>query len=212
MANTPSLNPPLVTSGSGRLLLHENVLGALFVGYKLARPDLFIRGSMNVDQPTPPLAIPKPGGGTAYLDYRVELASFGFDIVPADQTFDGFSDPFGLSSNQTALYTSIKADFQGHVPVEWSDRIVVRAWLQCELAWTSNQISFALKGVQVSIDGLTNSSFLHIINMVLTDVLNSFILYINVPTSMPLGDLGNLSIASLQLHLDSVDCSALIGP
>jgi hypothetical protein len=211
MANTPSLTPPLVTAGSARLLLHENVLGTLFIGYKKARPDLFVRGSTGVINPTPRIAISKPGGGTAYLDYRVELMSFGFDIVPADQTFEGFGDPFNLSSNQIALYASINADFSGKVPVGWSDRVLVRAWLRCQMAWTPSDISFKLEAVQVSIDQLTNSSVLHVINMLLSDVLDAFIIYINVPTSMPLGDFGSLSVDSLQLHLDSVDASAVLG-
>jgi hypothetical protein len=208
MSNTPSLTPPLVTSGSARLLLHENVLGALFVGYKRAQPDIFRSGSMDVSVPNPPIAISKPGGGTAYLDYRVELVSFGFDIVPADQTFDGFVDPFSLSSNQVALYASIIADFRGKVPVDWSDRITVRAWLQCQLGWTEGDVSFSLEAVRVSIDQLENSSLLHIINMVLSDVLDAFVVHIKIPTSMPLGELGRLSITSLQLHLNSIDCSA----
>lgn len=208
MANTPSLAPPLVTSSSARLLLHENVLGALFIGFKKARPDLFVCGSTGVSNPTPPIAISKPGGGTAYLNYKVELTSFGFDVVPTDQSFDEFANPFDLSSDQIALYASIAADFEGEVPVEWSDRIVVRAWLRCQLTWTPSQISFTLEAVQVAVDQLANPSMLHVINMILSDVLDAFVVYVKIPTSIPVGDLGSLSVDSLQLHLNCVDSSA----
>src|SRR5262249_49092565 len=173
---TPSLNPPLVTSGSVRLLLHENVLGAVFAGYKKLMPDLFVIGSYSVTKPVAPISLPKPGGGTAYVDYHFELTKFGFDIVPNDQTFDGFADPFNLSANQVALYAQIVMDFKGTHPKPWSDRVVIRAWFQCEMQPISRGIvSFSLKDVRVSIDNLTNASLTHIIDMILLDYLDTLV-------------------------------------
>lgn len=190
--------------------MHENILAALFVGYKKVKPDLFVTGSFNVAHPVPPIALPKPGGGTAYLDYRFELASFGFDIVPADQVFDSAADPFNLALNEAALYARVSMNFAGKHPAPWADGFDVFTWIKLSMHLSGGAVSFSLQDVQVAINNANNSSLLHVLNRLLADYLDSLVVMIKLPVALPLGALGSMSVSTVSLRLDSVDISATL--
>jgi hypothetical protein len=173
---------------------------------------LFTAGTFGVPSPLPTLTIPTPGGGTLKLDYRFELLNFGFDIVPSDQTFDGFADPFQLADDQGALYAQVQLDLKGSAPTAWSDRLIVYAWIQCQLSQSPpGTLSFSVVSTQVRMDKVSNSSLYHILDMLLTGYLTNAVGTIKLPLGISVGALGEIKIAGLRLHLDSIDAYGTIG-
>ncbi|TIQ28742.1 MAG: hypothetical protein E5X48_31020 [Mesorhizobium sp.] len=211
VSSTPSLTPPIVTAGNARLLLHENIIGAIFFGLKRLSPNLFLIGSFNVPNPVSPIVLPKPGGGELRVNYRIELSTFGADITPSDQVFDGFSNPFYLAGDELAIYTAIIFDFAGNPPSTWSDRLLIRTWLKLRVKLlSSGQLTFSLIDVNIAIDDIKNSSLIHIINMILLGLLDTWALTVSVPVNLPLGDFARLNVSAVSLALDALDASAVV--
>jgi hypothetical protein len=206
MNSTPSLEPPIVQNGSARLILHENVIGTFFAGYKRAMPQLFVIGSFQVSSPRPPIQLPKPGGGTTSLNYRFELIDFDADISPNDKTINGFKDKFNLGSQQAALYFAIRIDLAGDVPHQWTARLVLYVWVEVQAnAIVDYSISFQVLDSDVKMDDVANSALLSFLSHLLTDYLGSLVSAVRIQLKLDLGDLGTISVSALDLKLDSMD-------
>jgi hypothetical protein len=210
-SGTPSLNPPLVTVGSARLLVHENAIGAVISGFKTARPDLFLVGSFNVPDPKPPINLPKPGGGASVLDYRFEITDFGFDISPADQVINGFADPFTLSSQQVAVYLGVAIDLAGSIPQKWSERLVLMIWVNAQLnAIQDDALTFSILDARVALDQVNNVALLSIFSHLLVDFLSTTIGALKIPIKFPMGQLGTIAATAVTLGLDALDVQAVL--
>jgi hypothetical protein len=189
--------------------MHENAIGAIISGYKIAKPDLFVVGSFNVPSPKPPIDVPKPGGGTTAIEYRFEITKFGCDVSPADQTFDAFADPFALASQQIGIYVSVALDLAGSAPQNWAERIILMIWVEVQANPIQHDIlTFSIKDTRVAIDQVQNAALLSIFSHLLTDYLSTVISDIKVPVNFPLGQLGSLTATTVTLGLDALDVQA----
>ncbi|HKQ49880.1 MAG TPA: hypothetical protein VJZ71_17535 [Phycisphaerae bacterium] len=214
MNGTPVTDPPVVLHGDARLLLHEDAIGAILHGLRIAHPKLFVFGSFDVPlgEVRPPISIPTPHNAPPVIvNYRVDISEVHVDLPPASADYHSFPNPHVLQNQEAALFSRIIIDLAGDPPSTWREQFALLVWMHTALtSLTDEGIIFRLLRVALRI---VNVQDLGILNAC-THILNQYLASAVVAVRVPIGRVMNSKVfgatlddIALQLNAGDVQVS-----